>query len=132
MTHPGDAGSPQHPDHDGPGAHAARSQRVEEFLAGVYALHVPSQTERRERRLYGVAIACVVAGVVSIWLGWWGASGTKYVYQEIPYLVSGGIFGLALVFAGAALFAALLGGAPDPLLAGAARRRPAGADRSRR
>jgi hypothetical protein len=27
------------------------------------------------------------------------------VYQEIPYVVSGGIFGLALVFIGAALFA---------------------------
>jgi len=81
------------------------SSRVEEFLAGVYALHVPSQTERRERRLYLAAIVLVLAGIVIIWLGWWGASGTKYVYQEIPYVVSGGIFGVALVFLGASLFA---------------------------
>ena len=46
-----------------------------------------------------------VAGLVVIGLGWWGASGTKYVYQEIPYVISGGIFGVALVLLGAALFA---------------------------
>ena len=48
---------------------------------------------------------CPSSALAVIGLGWWGASGTKYVYQEIPYLISGGIFGLALVFVGAALFA---------------------------
>ena len=46
-----------------------------------------------------------LAGFAVIGLGWWGASGTKYVYQEIPYVISGGIFGVALVVVGAALFA---------------------------
>ena len=46
-----------------------------------------------------------IAGFAVIGLGWWGASGTKYVYQEIPYVISGGIFGVALVIVGAALFA---------------------------
>ena len=46
-----------------------------------------------------------LAGFAVIGLGWWGASGTKYVYQEIPYVISGGIFGIALVIVGAALFA---------------------------
>ncbi len=79
--------------------------RTEEFLAGVYTLRVPSQTERRERRLYWSGIALAIAGLAVIGLGWWGASGTKYVYQELPYVISGGFFGVALVFLGAALFA---------------------------
>jgi peptidoglycan/LPS O-acetylase OafA/YrhL len=81
------------------------SDRVEEFLAGVYALHIPSQTERRERRLLWSGVVIAIAGFVAIGMGWWGASGTKYVYQEIPYVISGGIFGASLVIVGAALFA---------------------------
>ena len=52
-----------------------------------------------------MGLAITIAGFAAIGLGWWGASGTKYMYQEIPYVVSGGIFGVALVFVGAALFA---------------------------
>jgi hypothetical protein len=81
------------------------SDRVEQFLAGVYALQIPSQTERRERRLYWSGVVIAIAGFAVIGLGWWGASGTKYVYQEIPYVISGGIFGASLVVVGAALFA---------------------------
>ncbi len=87
------------------GQSAAVAGRIEEFLAGVYTLRVPSQTERRERRLYWSGIALAIAGLVVIGLGWWGASGTKYVYRELPYVISGGIFGVALVLLGAALFA---------------------------
>jgi peptidoglycan/LPS O-acetylase OafA/YrhL len=93
--------TPVPPDH----SDAARPGRIEEFLAGVYTLRVPSQTERRERRLYWGGIVLALAGLVAIGLGWWGASGTKYVYRELPYVISGGIFGVALVFLGAVLFA---------------------------
>jgi peptidoglycan/LPS O-acetylase OafA/YrhL len=79
--------------------------RLEEFLAGVYTLRVPSQTERRERRLYWSGIVLAMGGLVVIGLGWWGASGTKYVYQEVPYVISGGLFGAALVVLGAVVFA---------------------------
>jgi hypothetical protein len=81
------------------------SSRVEQFLADVYALQIPGRTERRERRLYEAGLVVATAGFVSIGLAWWGASGTKYTYQEIPYVISGGIFGIALVIIGAALFA---------------------------
>ena len=81
------------------------SDRVGQFAAGVEALRVPNQTDVFERRLYWAGILLPVVGLVVIWLGWWGASGTKYVYQEIPYLISGGIVGVALVLVGAALFA---------------------------
>jgi hypothetical protein len=79
--------------------------RVDRFAAGVHALHVPNQSERLERRLYRAGIVLPLIGLAVIGLGWWGASGTKYVYQEIPYVISGGIFGVALVFIGAVLFA---------------------------
>jgi hypothetical protein len=81
------------------------SAPVDRFAAGVHALQVPNHSERLENRLYLAGFVLPVVGVVVIGLGWWGASGTKYVYQEIPYVISGGIFGLALVFIGAALFA---------------------------
>jgi hypothetical protein len=81
------------------------SSRVEQFVTGVQKLNVANDTDRLERRLYWAGIALPIIGVIVIWLGWWGASGTKYVYQEIPYVVSGGIFGAALVILGAALFA---------------------------
>ena len=83
---------------------AITSDRVEQFLADVHALRIPSQTERRERRLLVAGIVITLAGFAFIGVGWWGASGTTYVYQEIPYVLSGGIFGAALVIVGAALF----------------------------
>jgi hypothetical protein len=89
----------------GPAGAATASGLAEQFLAGVYALQIPSQTERRERRFYGAGILVALTGFAVIGLGWWGASGTKYVYQEIPYVISGGILGAALVIVGAALFA---------------------------
>lgn len=39
-------------------------------------------------------------GVLVIALGWLGASQTVLLFEQIPYLVSGGFLGLALVFAG--------------------------------
>jgi hypothetical protein len=93
------------PSSAGPAGESGASDRVEQFLADVYALQIPSQTERREHRLFGVGIVIACAGFAAIGLGWWGASGTKYLYQEIPYVISGGILGAALVLLGALLFA---------------------------
>jgi len=81
------------------------SPRVDRFAAGVQTLQVPNQSEQLERRLYQAGIVLPVIGLAIIGIGWWGASGTKYVYQEIPYIISGGIFGAALVLIGIALFA---------------------------
>jgi hypothetical protein len=93
------------PPTSGSAGEPSASARVEQFLAGVYALQIPSKTDRREHGLYSAGIVIACAGFAVIGLGWWGASGTKYVYQEIPYVISGGIFGAALVLVGALLFA---------------------------
>ena len=42
-------------------------------------------------------------GFVCILLGWYGASHSPYLYQEIPYLISGGLLGVALVVGGGTL-----------------------------
>ena len=47
--------------------------------------------------------ALITLGIAAIMVGWFGASGTDKVWAQMPYLISGGLLGLALVFAGAAL-----------------------------
>ncbi len=43
-------------------------------------------------------------GMVAIVLGWYGAAHSAYLFQEIPYLISGGLLGVALVAGGGFLF----------------------------
>lgn len=61
---------------------------------------------RRQRRpdirkvmAVGGAVAMGL-GMVAIVLGWYGAAHSPYLFQEIPYLISGGLLGVALVAAG--------------------------------
>jgi len=42
----------------------------------------------------------VPLGIVFVLLGWFGASRSVLVFEQIPYLISGGVLGLALVFGG--------------------------------
>ena len=43
-------------------------------------------------------------GFVAIVLGWYGAAHSAYLFQEVPYLISGGLLGVALVVGGGFLF----------------------------
>lgn len=43
-------------------------------------------------------------GIVVIVLGWYGAANTPYEYDQLPYLVSGGVLGLGLTFCGGFLY----------------------------
>lgn len=47
--------------------------------------------------------ALVAGGLAAIVLGYYGASGTLHVGLQMPYLLSGGLLGLALVLFGCAL-----------------------------
>lgn len=40
-------------------------------------------------------------GLVVVLLGWWGAARTPFLFEQLPYLISGGLLGLGLVFLGA-------------------------------
>ena len=43
-------------------------------------------------------------GLVAIGLGWYGAAHTPYTFEQVAYLVSGGIGGLAVTMLGGFLF----------------------------
>jgi hypothetical protein len=55
---------------------------------GKYSDHVPT--------------ALIVVGFVMIFIGWSGAASVDYVQGQVPYVISGGLTGLAFVFFGAA------------------------------
>src|SRR5688572_26667247 len=50
-----------------------------------------------------LGIGYIVAGLALIFLGWNGAASYDRAESQIPYLISGGIAGLALVIVGAGL-----------------------------
>ena len=56
-----------------------------------------------------VAAGLVLAGFVAIALGWRGAAATLDVPVQVPYLVSGGLAGLALILGGVVLVLVQLG-----------------------
>ena len=57
-----------------------------------------------ERWLFAVGGALMVAGVVAVLIGYVGTSRTVLVSGQIPYVVSGGLLGVALAFIGGFLY----------------------------
>ena len=53
------------------------------------------------RFLMSVAAALMAAGILVIVLGWVGAANSVLIEEQVPYLISGGILGLALALIGA-------------------------------
>jgi hypothetical protein len=52
------------------------------------------------------AVLCLGGGGVLILIAWYDISGTADVYKQLPYLVSAGFTGLALIILGSALIVA--------------------------
>ncbi|CAN5849428.1 hypothetical protein BH24ACT3_BH24ACT3_09550 [soil metagenome] len=80
------------------------SDRFERLRGDVAGLRLEPPSPPTERRLLWAGIALPVIGVVVILIGWYGASGTTVESEQLPYVISGGLLGLALVVAGGALF----------------------------
>ena len=53
-----------------------------------------------QRWLLTAGAALVPIGLLLVVLGYWGAAHAPREIQQVPYLISGGLLGLALVFAG--------------------------------
>lgn len=49
---------------------------------------------------------CLAGGAVLLLVAWYDISGTNQLYEQVPYLVSAGFAGLALVMVGSALLVA--------------------------
>ncbi len=66
-----------------------------------------SQSQRRALRLpsdpWTIAAAlCLFGGAILLVVAWYDISGTANLYEQLPYLVSAGFSGLALIIAGSA------------------------------
>jgi hypothetical protein len=54
--------------------------------------------------LFVAGAVLLPAGLVVIGLGWYGAAHTPYQYDQMSYLISGGILGLGITFVGGFLY----------------------------
>ena len=79
---------------------SAAESRINRFATDVAGLDIPVPTSTGETRMLIVGILFVVAGFVAILVGYWGASGTAAIADQMPYMLSGGAVGLALVVIG--------------------------------
>jgi hypothetical protein len=81
-----------------PNDHADRDAR---FADGVRTLRIGrTSVVLSERILLVLGGILAPLGLAVMILGWWGASNTGYEFEQIPYLISGGLLGLGLVFIG--------------------------------
>jgi hypothetical protein len=80
-------------------------KRVEQFKTEIADLRVGVPSSASDRKLLVLGILLVVLGIVLVLGGWYGASGEATIADQFPYLISGGVLGLACVIAGSVLFA---------------------------
>jgi hypothetical protein len=75
--------------------------RQERLSTNVRGLRVPrAGFQLNDRWMLYVGGTLLPLGLVLVVLGWQGASHTVLTFEQIPYMISGGLLGLALVFAG--------------------------------
>jgi hypothetical protein len=64
-----------------------------------------TESERLMQQGLGLAGSLLMPlGLIGIGLGWYGAAHTPYSFEQVAYLISGGILGLALTVLGGFLF----------------------------
>ena len=71
---------------------------------GVEDLHVPEPSADAESLLLKLGLILPIIGVILILAAYWTSSGSKYVADQVPMLISGGILGLGLAVIGVGLF----------------------------
>ena len=79
-------------------------ERARRLTAGAAELaELPSRAPllANPRFLMGLASLLMTSGVLAILLGWLGASRSIRSQEQIPYLISGGLLGVALAIVGA-------------------------------
>jgi len=80
------------------------TRREERLMRLLERASASSRFNLGERWLFALGGALVIAGFVVVLIGWAGASRTVLVAGQIPYLISGGMIGLGLVFLGGFLY----------------------------
>lgn len=82
----------------------AKPDRIEEFKNEIADMRIRPPEDSAERAWLIAGILLPLLGLVAIFVGWWGASGSAYPAEQLPYVISGGILGMGLIVIGAALF----------------------------
>ena len=88
----------------GPGAASdphAEARRLQRLADGVRQLRTGGGTLKLNERIL-LVLGGILAplGLVLVLVGWNGAAHTPNAFEQVPYLISGGLFGLGLVFLG--------------------------------
>lgn len=79
-------------------------ERTERLVEGAAMIRRQPQRRsilRHERFTLTVAAALMISGAVIVLVGWSGASRTTAVEEQMPYVISGGLLGSALMVVGA-------------------------------
>jgi hypothetical protein len=85
---------------NGSNGQGADKQRLERLHGAVSKIRSRGGAGRPERWLMIAGAGGVVVGLLAIVLAWVGASRTPYVFEQTPYLISGGLLGLAVAVVG--------------------------------
>jgi hypothetical protein len=78
--------------------------RLDELKEDVGKLRIRGGSARTEQQFKIGGALLIPIGLVLIFLAWLGASDTVFVDEQISYLISGGLLGLALVITGSCLY----------------------------
>ena len=82
-------------------SNANAADRLETSVEG---LHVPEPKADTEALLLKLGLLLPIVGLVLVLVAWYQASGSAYVADQIPMLISGGLLGLGLAIIGLGLF----------------------------
>ncbi len=98
--------SPTHQaDHDAPAAGDPAAGRDQRFAEGIRNLRAGAAAFRVDERILMVLGGVLIPlGILVILLGWWGAARSPYVFDQIPYVISGGLLGVGMVVLGGFLY----------------------------
>ena len=79
-----------------------------QLRTGTVAARPKTRTTESERLMQqGLSLAgslLMPLGLLAIGLGWYGAAHTPYLFEQVPYLISGGILGLGLALVGGLVY----------------------------
>jgi hypothetical protein len=78
--------------------------RLGELRASVRRLRIGAMRGDHEHTLMVLGGVLAPLGLLAVLLGWFGASHTPNSFEQIPYLISGGLLGLGFVFLGGFLY----------------------------
>lgn len=89
---------------DAPASGERDRDRLGELRESVRRLRIGAVRGDHEHTLMVLGGVLAPLGLIAVLLGWFGASHTPNSFEQIPYLISGGLLGLGFVFLGGFLY----------------------------